>query len=90
MTVSVSAERLLAFLETCPDAENVGGSEYVLDIYDTDPPVTMDIAVEDGKVDVLSALTLLYDEESDGWYPDERLRDAGLFEKLLNDAIENA
>ena len=86
MLVNVDANRLMRFLDACDDAESLGGGEYTLDLYDLDEPVTMDIAIEDGKVDVLAALELLFDEESQGWYPGERIRDGEHLAAMLRDA----
>ena len=66
-------DALRTFLEDCEDAERLSEREYVVDLYDIQPPVTMDLVFVKGGVAVDGAAELLYDEEQDGWYMGQRL-----------------
>lgn len=73
---------LKAFLDGNPDAEQLSAREYVVDLYDIEPPVSMDLVFIKGGIGVDGAAELLYDEAMDGWYmgarieEPERVRDA--------------
>ena len=64
---------LRAFLSTCQDAEQLSEREYVVDLYDIETPVSMDLVFVKGGVAVDGAAELKYDEAQDGWYMGERL-----------------
>ena len=64
---------LRAFLQDNPDAEALSAREYVVDLYDIEPPVSLDLVFVKGGIGVDGAAELLYDEELDGWYMGERL-----------------
>ncbi len=87
MLVNVDSARLRAFLDACDDAEDLGGGEYTVDLYDVSAPVSMDILLGKKGVDVLAALELLYDEEQDGWYLGEKIKDAEKLAALLGEAL---
>lgn len=88
MIVNVDAARLRTFLDSCEDAEALGGNEYTVDLYDVDTPISMDILFDKKRgVDVLAALELLYDEGEDGWYLGEKIKDAERLAALLNQAL---
>ena len=70
-------DALRTFLEDCEDAERLSEREYVVDLYDIQPPVTMDLVFVKGGVAVDGAAELFYDEAMDGWYMGRRLEDAG-------------
>ena len=88
MIVNIDKDRLKAFLAVCEDAEEVGAGEYTVDLYDTDPAISMDIEFTKDGVDVLAALFLEFDEEQDGWYLGEKTKDVALIEKALKQAME--
>ena len=67
---------LRAWLERCEDAERLSEREYVVDLYDIDPPVTLDLVFVRGGVGVDGAAKLLFDDEMDGWYMGDRLETA--------------
>ena len=67
---------LRAFLERCDDAERLSEREYVVDLYDLESPVSLDLVFVKGGVAVDGAAELKYDAEQDGWYMGERLEDA--------------
>ena len=88
MIVNVDAARLRTFLDSCEDAEALGGNEYTVDLYDVDTPISMDILFDKKRgVDVLAALELLYDEGEDGWYLGEKIKDADRLSALLTEAL---
>jgi hypothetical protein len=64
---------LRAFLQDNPDAEALSAREYVVDLYEIEPPVSLDLVFVKGGIGVDGAAELLYDEELDGWYMGERL-----------------
>ena len=88
MIVNINKDQLKAFLETCEDAEEVGEGEYTVDLYDTEPAISMNIEFTKDGVDVLAALFLEFDEEQDGWYLGEKTKDVEMIEKVLKQAIE--
>ena len=87
MIVNIDANKLREFLMTCEDAEEVGKDEYTVDLYDTEPAISMNIEFTKDGADVLAALFLEFDEEQDGWYLGEKTKDVELIEKVLRQAI---
>ena len=76
MKLKLTAEELnnlRAFLEKCEDAEKLTEKEYVVDLYDLEKPVSMDLVFIKSGVAVDGAAVLEYDEEMDGWYMGERI-----------------
>ena len=89
MKIKLTEEReaaLRAFLEKSEDAEQLSAREYVVDLYDIDRPVSLDLVFVRGAVAVDGAAELLYDEEQDGWYMGQRLEDPEAVRKALEDA----
>ena len=68
---------LQAFLEGFEDAERLSLREYVVDLYDIDRPVSLDLVFLKSGVAVDGAAELKYDPEQDGWYMGERLEEPG-------------
>ena len=66
-------DALRVFLEGFEDAEQLSSREYVVDLYDIDPPVSLDLVFVRGGIGVDGAAELLFDEALDGWYMGERL-----------------
>lgn len=64
---------LRGFLEKCEDAEKLTEKEYVVDLYDLDKPISLDLVFIKSGVAVDGAAELEYDEEMDGWYMGERI-----------------
>lgn len=64
---------LRAFLTDNPDAEQLSAREYVVDLYDIEPPVSLDLVFVKGGIGVDGAAELLFDEAMDGWYMGARL-----------------
>lgn len=68
-------DALKAFLEASEDAEQLSAREYVVDLYDIDRPISLDMVFVKGGIGVDGAAELKYDEAQDGWYMGERLDD---------------
>lgn len=68
-------EQLKRFLEGFEDAERLSEREYVVDLYDIERPLSLDLVLLRGGVAVDGAAELLFDEEQDGWYMGQRLED---------------
>ena len=77
---------LRSFLQDNPDAEALSAREYVVDLYDIEPPVSLDLVFVKGGIGVDGAAELLYDEELDGWYMGERLETPELVLAALEQA----
>ena len=88
MIVNIDKDKLKKFLESCEDAEEVAKDEYTVDLYDVEPPISMNIEFTKKGVDVLAALYMVYDEDEDGWYLGEKTKDVAVIEKLLSEAME--
>ena len=87
MMLNVDLKALESWLLQSDDAEELGGGEYTLDLYDVDTPISLNIQLGKKGVELLAALELLYDEELDGWYLGERVEDMALIERMLSQAI---
>ena len=77
---------LNAYLDGSPDCERLSKREAVLDIYDCDPPVSMNFVFVNGGIGIDGAFELNYSEEDDGWYLGERIEDAARIRALLQGA----
>ena len=66
-------EALRTFLDGFEDAESLSAREHVVDLYDIDRPVSMDLVFVKGGIGVDGAAELLYDAEQDGWYMGQRI-----------------
>lgn len=66
-------EALLALLASSEDAQSTATNEYTVDLYDIDPPISLELAFSADALEVLAACELLFDEEMDGWYLGERV-----------------
>ena len=79
-------EQLEAYLDRSPDCERLSKREAVLDIYDTDPPVSINFVFVKGGIGIDGAFALEYSEEDDGWYLGERIEDPARVRALLEGA----
>ena len=79
-------QSLTEYLNRFEDAEQLSEREYVLDLYDMEPPMTLDLVLEKGALRVEGAAVLRFDEELDGWYAAERVEDQEKIEKMLREA----
>lgn len=79
---------LMDWLNSSPDSEREGEG-YVADFYESTPPLSMEILPAKGGIEVLAALTLMFDDESEGWYLGEKIKDAEILRSaLLSAALE--
>ena len=76
-------EDLQAFIEADDDAEDLGDGEYTVDIFELDPPLSLELTFIEGGVDALAAATLAYDPAQDGWYIKERIDQPDQVEEAL-------
>ena len=88
MRLNIDLNALLGFLEGNPDAEQIGKNEYVVDLFELDKPVTMEISTQDGGVSVQGAVYLEFDPELQGWYMSDTVASAQETEALLRRAME--
>ena len=77
---------LKRFLENCEDAEQLSAREYVVDLYDIEKPLTLNLVVVKSGVGVDGAAELLYDEVQDGWYMGQRIDETSEVLKALSEA----
>jgi len=78
MKIALSAQELSAlktFLDQFEDSEQLSASEYVVDLFDIEPPVSIDLTLLKDAVRIEGAAELKFDEEMDGWYIGDRLED---------------
>lgn len=86
MRIQWSEEKIQALksaLDNVEDAQQTGPEEYVVDLYDAEPPLTLELAFEGGQVRVLAAETMAYDQQMDGWYLAGPVDDGAAVEKAL-------
>jgi len=89
MKITLTAEQLTAlkaFLNTFEDSEQLSDKEYVLDLYDIEPPLSLDISLGKNCLFVDGAAELLFNEEMDGWYIGQRIEDPEAVLRALNEA----
>lgn len=79
MKIELNAQQqtaLKAFLDTFEDSEQLSATEYVVDLYDLEPPISLDLTLNKKGFFVDGAAVLCFDEELDGWYVGERIEQA--------------
>lgn len=89
MKINLSAEQLTAlksFLSKFEDAEQLSEKEYVIDLYDIEPPISLDVSLGKNCLFVDGAAELLFNEEMDGWYIGNRIEEPEPVLKALTDA----
>ncbi len=89
MKLSLSAAQLAAlktFLTTFEDAEQLSEKEYVIDFYDLEPPISLDVSLGKDCLFVDGAAELKFDDEMDGWYIGERIQEPDPILRALNEA----
>lgn len=79
-------QAFMDFLSACDDCEALSEKEYVLDLYDAEPPVSMDLTLGENGLFVDGAAELIFSEEMDGWYIGRRIEDTGMIMGLLRAA----
>ena len=89
MKIKLTAEEFSAvknFLNTFEDSEQLSEKEYVVDLYDIEPPISLDLSLGKDCLFVDGAAELLFDEEMDGWYIGKRYEDAEAVQRALCEA----
>lgn len=76
MFVKLPVAALKAFLDANEDCEQLSANEYVVDLYDSKPPLTAHLQIAEDGAHILAAAVLAYDAAQDGWYMGERVEDA--------------
>ena len=66
-------ESLKAFLDRFEDAEQLTQREYVVDFYEQEVPLSIDLVFVNGGIGIDGAGVLAYSEEQDGWYVSRRI-----------------
>lgn len=87
MEITLTAAQLTAlkaFLSKFEDCEALSESEYVVDLYDQDPPLSIDLLIQKNGIFVEGAAKLMFDEEMDGWYIGERINEPAAVLDALN------
>ncbi len=74
---------LRAALDQMEDAQPTGPDEYVVDLYQREPPLTVELAFDEGQLVVLAAQTMAYDAQLDGWYLDQQVQDPAQVDQAL-------
>jgi hypothetical protein len=89
MKIELTAEQLASlksFLNTFEDAEQLSDKEYVVDLYDIEPPISLDLSLGKNCIYVDGAAVLKFDEEMDGWYIGERIEEPQPVLRALTEA----
>lgn len=76
---------LQARLEASPDAEQLSERHWALDLYDAQPPMTLELEFTPRGLEVTAAAELRFSEELDGYYMAERVNDAEQVARALED-----
>lgn len=89
MKIALTAEQLSNlknFLNNFEDSEQLSDKEYVLDLYDIEPPISLDLSLGKNCLFVDGAAELLFNEEMDGWYIGERIEETEPVLRALREA----
>jgi len=89
MKIALTSQQLSSlksFLNTFEDAEQLSDKEYVVDLYDIEPPLSIDLTVGKDSILIEGAAELKFDTEMDGWYISDRIEDAEAVRKALEEA----
>lgn len=86
MLISLTREQLIRlddFVQQSEDAEVLSEGEYMLDIFDLEPPLSLQYVQDKDGIDVLAACQLAYDEGLDGWYIHDQIEGADRIREVL-------
>lgn len=86
MKIALQGSKLEALLDFCKeseDAEQLSDGMYNLDIFELEPPISLEFELIDGGIDVLSSFELKFDVDADGWYLGDKFEDVGELKKRL-------
>lgn len=78
--------QLKNFLDKFEDAERLSEKEFVVDLYDVEKPVSLDLVFIKSGVAVDGAAELKFDDEMDGWYMGLRIDDPEIIMTALGQA----
>jgi len=87
--IALSTEQMSAlkvFLNSFEDSEQLSEKEYVVDLYEREQPMSLDLTVGKDCLFVEGAAWLCYDEEMDGWYVGERIEEPEMVRQALSEA----
>lgn len=79
-------KHLNAFLDQCPDCERLSAREVVLDLYEVEPPISMNFVFVRGGLGIDGAAELKYSEADDGYYMGDRIEDVDAVRAALQQA----
>ena len=89
MKIALTPDQLASlkrFLDSFEDAEQLSMKEYVVDLYDHEPPVSLDLSFGKNCIFVDGAAEMKFDEEMDGWYIGEHIEQPDIVLKALTEA----
>ena len=89
MKIKLTAEEFSAvknFLNTFEDSEQLSEKEYVVDLFDVEPPISLDLSLGKDCLFVDGAAELLFNEEMDGWYIGQRIEEPEPVLRALREA----
>lgn len=89
MKIKLTAEEFSAvknFLNTFEDSEQLSEKEYVVDLFDIEPPISLDLSLGKDCLFVDGAAELLFNEEMDGWYIGQRIEEPEPVLRALREA----
>lgn len=78
-------DMLTRVLNVHEDAQKTAEGEYTVDLYEREPPLSMELAINEKGVEALAVAELLFDEEMDGWYLGKRIDSAEQIARALTD-----
>ena len=76
MKINLNAAQLTAlkaFMTGFEDSEQLSEKEFVVDFYEHEPPISLDVTLGKDCLFVEGAFYLCFNEEMDGWYIGERI-----------------
>ncbi len=78
--------QLNAYLDAGEDCERLSAREAVLDLYDIEKPVSLNIVFVKGGIAIDGAAYLLFSDADDGYYMGDRIMDADIVRETLIEA----
>ena len=78
--------RLTEALRANDDCEEAGDGSFIVDLYEPEPAVSLELYIEKGGIAITAVGLLSYSKELDGWYMSDRIEDkegiAAVFARL--------
>ncbi|MBO4368449.1 MAG: hypothetical protein J5859_07020 [Clostridia bacterium] len=78
MLIRMEAARTRALwdaLRADEDCEENPDGSFTVDLFDTDPPLSMEIYPDKDGYEITALLTLSYSDELEGWYVSDKLKE---------------